>query len=299
MKFLLLLLFTSLSLFADDKPIVAGEIKLTPEQELQAYSAQLKLTAPKEGQLKLAHGIQIDLPEGYVFYDAASANKILTGWGNPPSQLSGEEPLLGLIFSEKNGLISETALTITVEANLQGYISDDSAEDYDYDEILEAMQDGIKESNPSRIEQGYGSLELIGWATPPNYDAATKKLYFAKELKFNNSEINTLNYDIHVLGRRGYIKLTFLSEIGALAKVEQSRKTILDAVNYSDEFTYGKFTSGDKEAEGDLQSLITGSNVVIAGGILALLVKFKKFIIFGFIAFAGFFGKLFGRKEEA
>lgn len=274
--------------------------KLSLDQQLIKASKELKLSAARSGKISLPNGIEVDLPEGYVFYDGKSANSILTSWGNPPSSTTGSTPLLGLIFGSKNGLVDpDSKITITVEANTLGYISDDAADDYDYAEILESLQKSTLDGNAARKEQGYPKIELKGWADTPFYDKATHKIYFAKELIFDDSPDHSLNYEIDVLGRHGYVKLTFLGGIEDLALIKKEREKVLDAVNYVAGKTYTDFVDGDKEAEGDVASLITGSNLVVAGGILALLLRFKKLLIFGFIGIVAFFGKLFGGRQEA
>ncbi|TGL58699.1 DUF2167 domain-containing protein [Leptospira ognonensis] len=36
-------------------------------------------------------------------------------------------------------------------------------------------------------------MELVGWASKPFHDAESKKFHWAKNIKFGNSDINTLN----------------------------------------------------------------------------------------------------------
>ena len=79
-----------------------------------------------------------------------------------------------------------------------GYVSDADAAEMDYDEVLSGMQADTAASNESRMEQGYGSIELIGWAEDPHYDPESHKLYWAKELRFGDAEVNTLNYNIFI-----------------------------------------------------------------------------------------------------
>ena len=59
------------------------------------------------------------------------------------------------------------------------------------------MQDNIE-----RKKLGYSTLNLVGWASKPYYDGKNKVLHWAKELKVEGDEGNTLNYDVRVLGRK-------------------------------------------------------------------------------------------------
>ena len=71
-----------------------------------------------------------------------------------------------------------------------------------------------------RVDAGYEPIELVGWATPPRYDSRTHKLYWAKELKFGDSDENTLNYNIRILGRRGVLVLNAVAGMSQLALVQ-------------------------------------------------------------------------------
>ena len=297
MKYILifLFLFQVMTYGQEETP----EKELTPEEALQEFTETLKISPPKSGYVEFPNGSGVDLPEGYVFYDAESGDKILQAWGNPPSNLGGEEAFQGLIFSNKYAVVGEDGVTVSVTTNTLGYISDEEADDYDYDEILSSLQEGAESVNPSRVEQGYPTVKIVNWAVAPSYEKSSKKLYFAKELEFGGDPEHTLNYDIHVLGRKGYVSLGFIASMKDLAFIEKERVTLLAAVNYKKGYRYSDYEDGDKVAEKDFGSLITGSNVVIAGGILALILRFKKFLIIGFIAVAAFVGKIFGKKDTA
>ena len=269
----------------------------TAEESLQRNIKKLKIKPPQTGTNSLSNGAEVVLPEGYVYYDAQSGNKILQDWGNPPSTTSGPQAFQGLIFSGKYTLMGEPGLTISVDSNTMGFISDEDADDYDYDDILESLQESAEASNEARKQQGYSTIKIIGWAAKPSYDKQSKKLYFAKELQFDGSSEHTLNYDIHVLGRRGFVKLSFIGGMSDLSYVEKERSEILTAVNYKKGYKYSEFKEGDKVAESDFGSLLTGGNIAIAGGILAVLLKFKKLLIIGVLAIGAFIGKIFKRQE--
>jgi len=87
----------------------------------------------------------------------------------------------------------------------------ENANDIDYDEMLVEMKKDTKASSDARVEQGYETIELVGWAAKPFYDANERKLHWAKELRFGTQEMSTLNYDIRVLGRRGVLVLSFIA----------------------------------------------------------------------------------------
>ena len=61
-----------------------------------------------------------------------------------------------------------------------GYVKDDDAAKINYTDLLKQMQADTREGNKAREKQGYPSVELVGWGTPPHYDAQTKKLYWQR-----------------------------------------------------------------------------------------------------------------------
>lgn len=248
------------------------------------------------GTIDIANGIAtLDVPQGFKYLDAEQSAYVLTDlWGNPPSET------LGLLFPEDMTPLHDN-FTYCVELNYaeDGYIEDDEAEDLDYDELLEQMQDDIEASNPERVAQGYERYELVGWASEPYYDSATKKLHWAKELKFEGYDINTLNYDIRILGRRGYLNLNAIGEVTILEDFNKDRDKILASVEFTDGNRYADFNPDiDKVAAYGIGGLIAGK-ILTKVGFFAGLLKFWKFIAIGAVAlFSGFRKRIFGGKSD-
>lgn len=181
----------------------------------------------------------------------------------------------------------------------EGYISDDDAKDIDYDELLKNMQKDAVDSNPERIKLGYPKMELVSWAAKPYYNDKTKKLFQAKEIKFDGQEKNTLNYNIRVLGRSGYLMLNAIGDMDVLDKFEKEKDVILASVSFNNGNKYANFDSKtDKLAAYGIGGLIAGK-VLAKVGFFAVILKFGKII---FLAIAAFFGKfrkrIFGTKKD-
>lgn len=282
------LLCTSTTISAQE---LATEDTLTlTAEELQEYEAYQLLVDSIEQQFTYEYGtIQLskngeelatlEVPKGYKYLNPEQTNYVLVDlWGNPPQ----EEQSMGMLLPENMSPLSQD-LTFGVEIDYsdEGYINDEDAADIDYDELLEEMQNDAEASNKMRIEQGYGSIELVGWAASPFYDAATKKLHWAKEIKFDESEYNTLNYNIRVLGRGGFINLNAIGDMEALPVFEQDIEAILGSVNFIEGQKYENFDSSiDKVAAYGVGGLIAGK-VLAKAGFFAILLKFWKFILIG------------------
>ncbi|KAA5823559.1 DUF2167 domain-containing protein [Algibacter amylolyticus] len=248
------------------------------------------------GEVILNDGLAIlNVPKGFKFLDGQQSKRVLTDlWGNPPS-----EPL-GLLFPEAmTPMHDEFTYAVEIEYSDEGYIEDEDAEDLDYDDLLEEMQEDIKVDNPQRTAQGYPTMELVGWASPPYYDQDNKKLHWAKELKFEDYDVNTLNYNIRILGRNGFLNLNAIGDIDMLDAFNADRDNILHSVEFTAGNRYSDFNPDiDKVAAYGIGGLIAGK-ILAKAGFFAVILKFWKFIAIGAVAlFSGFRKKLFGAGKE-
>jgi len=261
-------------------------------------SIEQTLNYQTEGTVNLKNIAAIQIPEGFKYLDGAGSDKVLTEiWGNPPR----EDKSLGMLMPEDATVMSDSAFFIDITYTNDGYVDDADAKKIDSDDMLSDMQKEAKETNKLRAEMGYESVELVGWAAPPYYDAENKKLHWAKELKFGDAEINTLNYNIRVLGRKGYLQLNAISDVGVLPQVNASIQPILSSVNFKSGNTYADFNPKmDKVAAYGIGGLIAGK-VLAKAGILAklgiLLAKFWKVIAIAVIAFGAGIRKIFSGRS--
>ena len=160
------------------------------------------------GEISLGEGMaKLKVPKGFKYLDAEQAEYVLTElWGNPPSGTT-----LGLLVPESKGVLDDDTWVFDIEYEGMGYVKDTDAAEIDYTELLATMQEDMKEENKSRVANGYGEIKLVGWASQPYYDNEKKILHWAKELNFENSEVNTLNYNVRVLGRKGVLMLNAIA----------------------------------------------------------------------------------------
>jgi uncharacterized membrane-anchored protein len=139
---------------------------------------------------------------------------------------------------------------------------------------------------------------LIGWASEPYYDQANKKLHWAKELKFGESEVNTLNYNIRILGRKGYLNMNAIGDMDALPDFQRDIDKILASVEFNEGQRYSDFNPDiDEVAAIGIGGLIAGK-VLAKAGFFAMLLKFWKVIAVGAVAaFSMLRKKIFGSKD--
>ncbi|TGL44372.1 DUF2167 domain-containing protein [Leptospira perdikensis] len=237
----------------------------------------------------------VKVPKGFKFLDGKQSQFVLHEvWGNPLN-----EGILGMLFKADQSPISDNfTYAITYSFSEDGYVSDSDANEINYDDLLKSMKEDISEGNEDRKKDGYPGLELVGWANKPFYDANTKKLHWAKEIKFEGDEVNTLNYNIRILGRKGILELNAISDIQKLKLVQNDIPAIISSTEFNDGEKYADYSPGiDKLAAYGIGGLIAGK-VLAKAGLFALLLKFWKIIAIGAVAALGFLKKFFSKKSN-
>lgn len=254
----------------------------------------------QSGEIVLPNKVAtLSLSDKYHYLSPEDTEEMLVAWGNPP----GWETL-GAVIPANVGPFSEDGWAVIVTYIDDGHVSDDDANEIDYGELLEDMQEGTRQESKVRVKDGYDPLELLGWAAPPHYEQATRKLYWAKELKFGSGDVHTLNYDVRVLGREGVLSMNAVASMPQLASIEADMQELLQVARFNEGYRYEDFNEDtDRLAAYGLGALVAGGVAAKAGlfaKLGALLLAFKKFIIIGLAALGGFLVKLFrGRKAEA
>jgi uncharacterized membrane-anchored protein len=207
-----------------------------------------------------------------------------------------------MILPAKLSPLDEGGWGVIVTFEEDGYVKDDDAEKIDYSELLDQMKSDTADANSARKEAGYGTVELVGWAAPPRYDKTAKKLYWAKELKFEGSQENTRNYNIRALGRRGVLVLNAVAGKSQLAMVEQEMPKLLPMLAFNEGHRYADFIPGkDNVAAYGLAALVAGKLAAKAGlfkGLIALLIAGKKLIPIAVIAAGGVIKALWSRRKK-
>ncbi|WP_348739442.1 DUF2167 domain-containing protein [Tenacibaculum sp. 190524A02b] len=292
--FLFILSFiTFLSFSQENNEEISEEQKLAYFKKLDSVNNSFTY---QHGKINLLDGVaEINVPKGYKFLNAKQSKFVLTDlWGNPPSEV------LGMLFPEDITPLSENfSYAVEITYSDEGYINDEDAKDLNYNDLLEQMQDDANKGNEERSKLGYPTIELVGWASQPFYDATNKKLHWAKELKFEGEEINTLNYNIRVLGRKGYLNLNAIGTIDVLPNFNKDVNQVLQSVSFTQGNTYADFNPEiDKVAAYGIGGLIAGK-ILTKVGFFALLLKFWKFIAIAIIgAFTAFKNKIFGTSKN-
>jgi len=252
------------------------------------------------GTILFENGVgKLTIPKGFKYLSPEQAERVLVDlWGNPKN----DNLTLGLLLPEKTGVMSNNSYVFNIQYDEIGYVKDDDADDINYDDLLTQMKEESVEENKLRIKEGYESISVIGWAAQPYYDKDKKILYWAKEFKFGKSEVNTLNYNIRILGRKGVLVLNAIATTKELPLVQSEISKVLNIFQFNDGYKYEEFDSSvDEVAAWTIGGLVAGK-VLAKVGLFAVIAKFGKLIFFAVLGFFGTFRKklfnLFRKKKE-
>ena len=261
------------------------------EETLANIAAYLSSLTPLQGDIELGQAeATIVIPQTHYFLAAKDAQSVLSdAWGNPP-----DPNVLGMIFPAGSTPVDDNVWGATIYFNSDGYISDADAHKLNYDKMMKEFKSSQQDDNIWRLENGYVPIDVVGWAEEPTYNADTKKLYWAKELKFGDNPFNTLNYDIRVLGRKGALVISFISTMDELEAIRASAPAVLEMASFNPGATYADYQPGiDKKAAYGIAGLIGGVAIAKKTGILAAILIFgKKFIVFILAGLAAAFSSL-------
>lgn len=288
---LLSLLITPWAVAQDDEPL---------SDEDRAYLEWARKTweslNPQTGTIKLPDAVAtLEVPDSFYYLDPKDSQTVLEDvWGNPP----GEEPL-GMLFPAGVTPFDQDSWAVTIEYEEEGYVSDEDAGSIDYIEMLKQMREDTRQESKERVKQGYEAIELVGWASPPYYDAESHKLHWAKEIKFGDMESNTLNYNIRILGRKGVLLMNFIASMEQKPVIDSNLDTVLALADFDTGAKYNDFNPDiDKVAAYGIGALVAGKVLAKTGLFAALLILLKKFGVFIVVGIGAIFRTLFSRKKE-
>jgi uncharacterized membrane-anchored protein len=259
---------------------------------------------PQSGTVAIPQAkARLYLGDSYYFLPAEDAQRILVeAWGNPPEVATN---VLGMVFP-KGRSFNDGTWGAVIEYEDTGHISDKDASSQDYDSVLSEMRSAAEEENEARKQQGYPGSHIVGWAQAPAYDAQKKTLIWARDIKFEGVEDDTLNYDVRTLGRSGVLSLNMVDVMPNLPMVRSAAVQLGSTVQFDDGARYTDFdASTDKTAEYGLAGLVAaGAGLAVAKkvgliGILALVLK--KGLVVLLAAGAGAIAwvkKKFGRGDD-
>jgi uncharacterized membrane-anchored protein len=284
---------------AQDSPAPAdGQPEASASDAVPAEHAALPDLKYSTGDIVLPNKVAtLHLGEKYHYLAPDEANKLLQAWGNPPDEVTQ-----GALLPADVNPFGEGGWAVFLTYTDEGHIDDSDANEIDYDDLLKDMKEGVEDSNDARKQAGYPEMHLVGWAEPPRYDAAAKKLYWAKEISSASGDMHSLNYDVRVLGREGVLSMEAVAPMEIIEQVRTEMRPLLEVAEFNEGYRYAEFNSKtDRTAEYGLAALVA-AGVATKMGLFAklgvMLLALKKFIIIGLVALGGFLKKIFGKNKD-
>lgn len=252
-----------------------------PAKVLQEIQALVWQRGPAE--VSIGGLATIKVQPGHAFLDAPNTRRFLELNLNPPRDnhytLAAEDfSWFAVFFFESSG-----------------YVKDD--EKLDPDGLLKVLRDSDDRGNTERKRLGMPAIHTMGWRVPPHYDAATKRLEWGVELGQDDGQ-RVVNYTIRILGRRGVMHVTLVSDPQELDKDIATFKTALGGYDFAAGERYAEFRAGDRVAEYGLAALVLGGAAAVAtkSGFGKALIKF---VGIGVVALFGVIAALFRKLRRA
>jgi uncharacterized membrane-anchored protein len=248
------------------------------DDALSAFEALPWTWGPATGEL--GAWASVEVPEGYRFVESAAARQLLEMMENPTS---GSE--VGLIAPE------DFTWFAVFEFDDSGYVEDDEGDELDAEAILDSLREGNDAANAERKRRGWSALELVGWVTPPRYDARTHNLEWAT--KGRSDGMLSVNHNTRLLGRRGVMSATLVAAPEDFDAALPPFREMLTGFSYKPGQSYAEYRSGDKVAEYGLTALVAGGAAAAAAK-SGLLGKLWKVAVAAVIAVGAFVKRIFG-----
>ncbi len=266
---------------------LAGAQTQSAEQRREAFAKLPWQAGPSEG--KVGEKAMLAVPDKAKLLPEASGARFL--------ELTGNLPQPGQTILVKGDWWAVFSFSDV------GFIKDD--EKLDADALLKSLQDSDGPGNEERKRRGIPTLRTEGWAVPPHFDAASKRLEWGLRLRAEGEAQPVINYTVRVLGRTGYESITLVSDADSLQKDVADLKEVLKGFNFNAGERYAEFKAGDRVAEIGLGALVLGGAAAAAAkagwfkGLLGVLLAGWKFVAAAAVAGVVGLGKLLGRKKSS
>ena len=195
---------------------------------------------------------------------------------------------------------------IYVQYKNEGYVTIEDWKEVKPNELITEMRNIQKQWAEDSKKQGVNYAERIEWIYEPDFNEQDNFVNYSYEVFWNgeNKKYKTMQTNSIVLGRKGYIELSFVKKIfpdttnAEMKEFANFAKEFTADVIYKDGSKHTDYKSGDKIAALGIGGLVAGTlgvKVLAKAGILAkflpLLAKFWWIIIAPIVAIFGFAGK--------
>jgi uncharacterized membrane-anchored protein len=231
--------------------MLAGAVPATPQTPSDPEQIRRELRAlawqrgPSEGRIGTVATLKV--AEGQAFLDGPNTRRFLELNQNPPR--------------DNHYTLASGRWFAIFHFEDSGYIKDD--EKLDPDELLRTLKASDEPSNQERKRLGMPAMYTLGWHVPPHYDLNSKQLEWGMRIRTEDNE-TIVNYTMRLLGRRGVVKATLVSDPERLDQDIADFRTALTSYSFTPGERYAEFRAGDRVAEYGLAALVLGGAAVVA-----------------------------------
>ena len=206
-------------------------------------------------------------------------------------------------INERDLLIFGKDYTVFVSYENEGFVSTKDWKSVKPNELINEVMDVQRSLAEEFKETGSDYIENMNWIYKPEIDEENNLVNYSYEIFWNGKEgpYKSMQTMSLVLGRKGFIELSFVKKIDSNADFKEFAnfaKDFTKGVKFVEGSKHTDFKSGDKVAALGIGGLVAGTLGVKAlakAGILAkflpLLAKFWWIIIAPIVAIFGFAGK--------
>jgi uncharacterized membrane-anchored protein len=262
-----------------------------------AWQAASKTGTAGPSDITLIDQATLTLGGDRFFVPKTEGLRILRALGNVPD----ETTFVGLVLSTRQN----DEWMVVIRHIKEGYIKDDDAKNWNADELLKNISEGVEQTNQNRVARGFPEMQVVGWIEPPAYDADTHRLVWSLLGKDKGQPDDTpknVNYNTYALGRDGYFSLNLLSNSQRIESDKAVARKLLGDLQYNAGKRYEDFSAAtDRVAQYGLMALVGGA-VAKKLGLFALLgamaLKFAKVIFVGVLALGAGIMKFFRRRPQ-
>ena len=229
-----------------------GQNRGLEAEQKAAFEAADRVKVVGPASVALRDQASLQLPLGQVFIPVPAAERVMRAMGS-----AADPRLVGIVLP-----VADEPWVVAVKFIPDGHVRTDDARDWQPDALLQALREGTEAANPERVRRGLPAIELVGWAEPPRYDAASHRLAWAASAREKGSRVVRLrgvNHNTYVLGREGYISLNLLTDLERLAQFKPVARELVEGLRYRPGKAYGDFDASlDPQAPYALGTLVAG-----------------------------------------
>ncbi len=195
------------------------------------------------------------LPSNYHFLDSIQTREMLINFW---AESENNAHHLGLISNKTTSVFAPKALVFTVDYIADGHVSDSKQSVLSEPILFEQLKRSIDSSNVNRKQAGLEFIQIRNWALSPVYNAEKHVLYWIEEIEIGDSREKRLSANACILGRSGYIRLSSIVMYSELKQLLNEFPELSNGIQFYKNQEYTAFTSTEKHANTDIDSLILG-----------------------------------------